>query len=135
MKRIALTLFTASIVLFACNSSDKKEGTKKADKMTDDTASTSTSEKKWIPIDSNMMNKAWAESMTLGEPHKMLAKGAGTWDAEVTMWMADGSPPTKSTSSSVNTMLFGGLYQMSKHSGNMMGMPFEGMSIAGYDNT
>src|SRR3569832_2357143 len=113
MKRIALTLFTASIVLFACNSSDKKEGTKKADKMTDDTASTSTSEKKWIPIDSNMMNKAWAESMTLGEPHKMLAKGAGTWDAEVTMWMADGASSLFSFSSCVFFLFFGGLFLLS----------------------
>jgi len=28
----------------------------------------------------------------------------------------------------------GGRYQMSKHNGNMMGAPFEGMSTVGYDN-
>lgn len=133
MKRIAFTLLTASIVLFACNSSDKKEGAADGDKTSADTASTT--EKKWIPIDSAMMDKAWKESMTLGEPHKMLAKGAGTWDADITMWMADGAPPMKSTGSCVNTMIFGGLYQQSKHTGNMMGAPFEGMSTTAYDNT
>lgn len=31
-------------------------------------------------------------------------------------------------------MIFGGRYQSTTHKGNMMGMPFEGMSITGYDN-
>jgi hypothetical protein len=133
MKRIALTLFTASTLLFACTSSEKKEDGKEGDKMSSDTASTT--EKKWIPVDSNMMNKAWAESMAITEHHKMMAKASGSWNGEVTMWMAAGAPPMTSTSTTENTMIFGGLYQQSKHSGNMMGAPFEGMSIMGYDNT
>ncbi|MBK9333372.1 MAG: DUF1579 family protein [Ignavibacteria bacterium] len=28
----------------------------------------------------------------------------------------------------------GGRYQQGKHTGDMMGMPFEGMSLLGYDN-
>jgi hypothetical protein len=31
-------------------------------------------------------------------------------------------------------MLLGGRFQQSKHTGNMMGMPFEGISTTGYDN-
>lgn len=31
-------------------------------------------------------------------------------------------------------MIFGGRYQLSNYKGNFMGMPFEGMSIMGYDN-
>jgi len=40
----------------------------------------------------------------------------------------------KSSSTSVTKSLYGGLYQQTTHSGDMMGMPFEGMSTMGYDN-
>jgi hypothetical protein len=33
-----------------------------------------------------------------------------------------------------NTMILGGRYQQSMIKGNMMGMPFEGMGLLGYDN-
>ena len=134
MKRIALIFCAASTLLFACNS-DKKDTTKETDsKMPSDTAA-AVSEKKWIPVDSAMMNKAWAESMAITEQHKMMAKSTGTWNADITMWMEDGAPPSKSTGTCVNTMLFNGLYQQSKHTATMMGMPFEGMGITAYDNT
>ena len=128
MKKITLTICAASLLLFACNNK------KKTDEATKETVSGKTEEKAWIPIDSAMMDKAWKEGMTIGEPHKMMAKASGTWTSDVTMWMADGAPPMTSTSTTVNSMIFGGLYQQSKHSGDMMGMPFEGMSIMGYDN-
>jgi len=131
MKRITLVLCSAAILFAACNSKkdEKTAETKEA------TGGTKMEEPKaWIPIDSNMMNKAWQENMKIGEPHKMMAKGAGTWDAEVTMWMAAGAPPSVSKATTVVTSLYGGLYQEAKHTGNMMGMPFEGMSTMGYDN-
>ena len=56
------------------------------------------------------------------------------WNEEVTMWMAPGAPPTKSTTTVVNKMIMGGRYQESRHTGNMMGMPFEGYGLLGYDN-
>lgn len=127
-----LIAFCAAALLFAACNNEKKD-----DKPANGTMEVKedTKEKAWIPIDSAMMDKAWKESMKLGEPHKMLAKSDGNWDGEVTMWMADGAPPMTSKSTSVNSMIFGGLYQLSKHSGNMMGAPFEGMSTTAYDNT
>jgi hypothetical protein len=133
MKRITLAI-CAAFILFACNNDKKTEETK-TDKDMTKSASTEKKEEAWIPIDSAMMDKGWKEAMTLGEPHKMLAKSSGTWIGDVTMWMADGAPPMKSTTTAVNTMIFNGLYQQSKHTGNMMGMPFEGMSTVAYDNT
>ena len=134
MKRILLTTCAAVFLLVACNS-DKKAEEKTASETSDSKMDEKKDEKKaWIPIDSAMMDKAWKESMTLGEPHKMLAKSEGTWNGEVTMWMADGAPPMKSTSTAVNKMIYGGLYQQSTHTGNMMGMPFQGSSVMGYDN-
>ena len=78
--------------------------------------------------------KAWMSYMTPGDMHKMLAKDDGQWNEEVTLWMAPGAPPTKSTATVTNKMIMGGRYQESKHTGTMMGMPFEGYGLVGYDN-
>ena len=78
--------------------------------------------------------KAWMAYMTPGEMHQMLAKDDGEWNGEITMWMAPGAPPSKSTTTAVNKMIMGGRYQESKHSGSFMGQPFEGYSLLGYDN-
>ena len=77
---------------------------------------------------------AWMTYMMPGDMHKMLEAQNGEWDAEVSMWMQPGAPPTKSTAMAKNEMVMGGRYQMSKTIGTMMGMPFEGMSLLGYDN-
>ncbi len=78
--------------------------------------------------------KAWQNYMTPGEVHKMMAQSVGEWNDDITMWMDPAAPPTKTTSTSKTEMIMGGRYQLSKTSGNMMGMPFEGMNLMGYDN-
>ncbi|MEP6513232.1 MAG: DUF1579 domain-containing protein [Parafilimonas sp.] len=78
--------------------------------------------------------KAWMAYMTPGNVHQMLAKSEGQWKEDVTMWMMPGQEPMHSTASATNKMIMGGRYQQSTHTGDMMGMPFEGMSVMGYDN-
>ncbi|MEO5892985.1 MAG: DUF1579 domain-containing protein [Ferruginibacter sp.] len=78
--------------------------------------------------------KAWQNYMTPGEVHKMMALSDGEWNEEVTMWMDPSAPPTKAIATAKNEMILGGRYQLTKSKGTMMGMPFEGMSIVGYDN-
>ncbi len=78
--------------------------------------------------------KAWMSYMTPGEVHKMLARYDGEWNEEVSMWMAPGAPPTMSKAVAKNEMIMGGRYQLSRAKGEMMGMPFEGMSTLGFDN-
>lgn len=78
--------------------------------------------------------KAWMEYMTPGDFHKELAKWDGEWTGEITMWMAPGTPPQKSTSTCVNKMILGGRYQQATHTGSFGGMPFEGISTTAYDN-
>ena len=78
--------------------------------------------------------KSWQDYMTPGDIHKMIARYDGTWNEDVTVWMQPGNPPSVSKSTAVNTMIMGGRYQESKISGNIMGMPFEGFSLLGYDN-
>lgn len=78
--------------------------------------------------------KAWMDYMTPGDIHKMLAKSDGDWDADMTMWMAANTPPTKTTGTCTNKMILGGRYQESKYAANMNGMPFEGIGTTAYDN-
>jgi hypothetical protein len=77
----------------------------------------------------------WMTSMTPSAVHQQLALGAGTWNMKTTMWMAPGAEPMVSTGTSVNTMILGGRYLQGNVSASMMGMPFEGISLTGYDNT
>ncbi|MEO6693824.1 MAG: DUF1579 domain-containing protein [Ignavibacteria bacterium] len=79
--------------------------------------------------------KAWMAYMTPGSVHDMLAKSNGEWSSEISLWMSPDAPPTKSTGTVVNSMILGGRYQQSTNLGNFMGMPFEGISIVGYDNS
>jgi hypothetical protein len=77
--------------------------------------------------------KAWMEFMTPGEQHLMLSKDNGVWTEEITFWTAPGAPPMTYTATCTNEMILGGRYQRSVHKGEMMGMPFEGINIMGYD--
>lgn len=83
---------------------------------------------------SNDDMKAMMAYATPGDNHKLLAKMSGTWNATVTFWMQPGAPPMTSTATAVNEMIMGGRYLQSKNTGTMMGQPFEGMSVTGYDN-
>lgn len=87
-----------------------------------------------VSAQDDAMMKAWQSYMTPGDIHKMIAKSDGKWNSEVSMWMKPDSEPTKSKSVCENTMILGGRYQKSVHKGTMMGMPFEGINLLGYDN-
>jgi hypothetical protein len=78
--------------------------------------------------------KAWMAYMTPGDMHKMLASSDGDWKYEMSMWMAPGAEPTKSNGTCTNRMILGGRYQESTFKGDFMGMPFQGISVTGYDN-
>ncbi len=78
--------------------------------------------------------QAWMESSTPGKFHEMLASCDGDWNADITMWMAPDAPPMKTTGTVTNKMILDGRYQYATHNATMMGMPFQGISIFGYDN-
>ncbi len=134
MKKTILTASSAILLLIACNSSETKEN--KADSATTTSAATTEVKKDeaWVPIDTATQMKAMMDYATPGDMHKMMASWNGTWTGDISMWMENGGPAMKSTGTAVNTMILGGRYQSSKHTSNMMGMPFEGISMMGYDN-
>jgi hypothetical protein len=78
--------------------------------------------------------KAWMEYMTPGTPHKMMESTVGEWTSKVKIWMDPSAEPIHTEGTATNQMIFGGRYLQTNHTGTMMGMPFEGMSIEGYDN-
>jgi hypothetical protein len=78
--------------------------------------------------------KAMMAYMTPGATHAQMAKSAGNWSGAITYWMQPGAAPTNTTGEAKNEMILGGRYLKSTNTGNMMGMPFEGMGITGYDN-
>ena len=134
MKRIAIS-FCAAAFLIACNSEDKSTANKTDDaKVASASTDTPSEKKEWIPVDSATAMQKMYEVGTPGPQHAMLAKSDGAWDAEMTMWMADGAPPQVTKSSCTNKMIYGGRYQQSSFEGDFGGMPFEGISTTGYDN-
>lgn len=123
----------ALIFMFGCtsNSTDKVD-----EKTVSDTSRTEAlkTETPNVPVDSAVMMKNWENYMTPSAAHKVMASWDGSWQGDVSMWQTADAAPQKSKSTTVNKMIMGGRYQQSMHTGNMMGMPFEGMSTMGYDN-
>jgi len=85
-------------------------------------------------MDSAAMAKAWQDFATPGDMHKWLAKFNGIWDADITSY-ANPAQPEKTKGTAVYTSALNGLYQEGKFTGTMMGMPLEGKSWCGYDNS
>ena len=80
-----------------------------------------------------MMEKM-TKAATPGPQHEMLKKMAGEWNAKVTSQMDPSQPAQVEQSTSTLTMLMDGRYCQEVTSGNMMGQPFSGMGLTGYDN-
>ncbi len=75
--------------------------------------------------------KAMMEMAALADQHKELAKQAGTWDADMTMYQP-GKDPVKTKGVSTSRMILGGHFLVAEDKADWMGMPFEGMGITGY---
>ena len=77
---------------------------------------------------------AWMEYMTPGPMHEMMAKTAGEWNVNTKFWMDPAGEPMETEGKATVEMILGGRYMKSTHIGTMMGMPFEGINLQGYDN-
>jgi len=80
------------------------------------------------------MMKAWMTQAAPGPAHKALEAAAGTWDVKTKAWMAPGAPPAESEGTSENKMILGGRFLEQRYEGTMMGQPFSGIGVTGYDN-
>lgn len=136
MKHFIIATCFLSIAAISCNNNEAKKDDATASKDTTaaNTSSTPADAAPAAALDSATMMKNWMDYSTPGDMHKLLSSWDGTWDGEVSMWHAPGTPPQTSKAKAVNKMIMGGRYQQSMHSGDMMGMPFEGLSTTAYDN-
>jgi len=85
-------------------------------------------------MDQKAMMEVYMKLGTPGEPHKHLAALAGSWTTQTKEWMEPGTPPTEVSGSSDMKMLLGGRFLQQEFTSEMMGQPYTGMGITGYDN-
>lgn len=80
------------------------------------------------------MMAAFERAGTPGAMHEVLARSAGTWSAEVRMWMEPGGEPTLAHTTSVIEPVMGGRFVRETVEGEAFGAPFRGVGLIGYDN-
>src|SRR5687767_1929741 len=135
MKLLTISI-CAAVFFWSCNNESTTADTNANDsaKVASST-DTNTDVKPEERPDSATAQKNWMNYMTPGKEHELLASANGTWTGEVTMWMEPGKEPMKSTMTATSKMILGNRYQQTVNKGNMMGMPFEGISTTGFDNS
>jgi len=85
-------------------------------------------------MDPQAMMEMYQKLATPGEPHKLFATLAGSWTTTTKEWMEPGKPPTESTGTADMKMLLDGRFLYQEFTSQMMGQPFSGIGIDGYDN-
>lgn len=86
-------------------------------------------------LDQEEMMKAWAAAGTPGEQHQWLERFVGTWDSVTRTWMpGPGGGESVSKGTFIYRWLIPGLWQIGEFQGEMMGRPFQGFEVRGYDN-
>jgi hypothetical protein len=69
-----------------------------------------------------------------GPQHKWLASTAGNYDLKIKGWHEAGGPAMEETGTAVRTAMFDGRVLAEDVTGSMMGGPFKGHGMRGYDN-
>jgi len=106
----------------------------------DDTTATAVHEppqqKSSAPSDAQKqeMMKKMQEAGAPGPAHKALDVLVGNWQAEVKCWMDPDGPPNVSQGTAKATWILNGRFLQEEFHGEMMGKPFTGLSLLGYDN-
>lgn len=85
-------------------------------------------------MDMQAMMEVYAKLAIPGPPHQQLASMEGVWQTKTRCWTESGKPPLESTGTSEQKMLLGGRFLQQVFTGEMMGKPFTGIGITGYDN-
>ena len=78
--------------------------------------------------------EAYTKAGMPGEPHKKLAATAGKYKVTMRTWQAPGAPPVEDSGTATRAMALDGRVLVEQFSGTMMGSPFTGHGMTGYDN-
>jgi len=116
MKTLSIALLAVAISFFFINDS------------------TAQGKKRKMPSQEEMM-KRWQEAATPGEYHKAMEKFVGMWETSSKTWMGGpDAPPTESKGSCEMKWTMDGRFLQQDFKGEMMGLPFTGFGLTGYDN-
>lgn len=77
--------------------------------------------------------EAWEKAATPGAEHAEFDKMNGKWNCKIKN-MYPGMPSEETDGTMVMSTIFEGRYQMGEFKGSMMGMPFDGKMMTGYNN-
>lgn len=83
------------------------------------------------------MEEMLKKAEELGKPsdaHKMLEPLVGEWDVDAKCWMAPDASPTLSKGTAKAIWIMDGRYVHEEFNGEMMGKPFKGIGITGFNN-
>ena len=86
------------------------------------------------PLTEQERMTAWLRATTPGDAHKVLGGFVGRWSSHVKMQMDAAQPIQESNGTAEGAMVLGGRFVQVVHRGTVMGQPFEGIMLAGYDN-
>jgi len=78
--------------------------------------------------------EAMAKAGTPGDAHAQLAKMTGSYDLQIKSWEKPGGEAMVETGSATRSMALGGRVLVEMVQSKMMGQPFEGHGMHGYDN-
>lgn len=93
-----------------------------------------TEEKLQGKTDIQTMMENFKKLATPGAPHRLLAGLEGHWVTRTKAWMGGDQPPVEASGTCVQTMILGGRYLQQEYTGEMMGEPFSGINLIGFDN-
>ena len=91
-------------------------------------------DKKPTEAEMQAMMETYKKLATPGEPHKQLASMAGSWTTQTKSWMDPNKSPTESAGTAAMKVLLDGRFLQQEFTGEMMGQPYSGIGIDGYDN-
>lgn len=85
-------------------------------------------------MDMEAMMKVYREYGTPGAPHIMLSRMAGSWKTSMKTWMDPSKPPMEHSGVSEQKMILDGRYLQDEEAVELMGAPYRGLGITGFDN-
>jgi hypothetical protein len=86
------------------------------------------------PEDMTKMMAAYEKIGAPGPEHAALAKNVGDWNVDCKFWMDPTQPPMETKGTCTDKAILGGRFIQSDFRSDMMGKPFTGMGLSGYDN-
>ena len=87
-----------------------------------------------VSAEQQAMMAAYEAAATPGTPHAALAKMAGSYDLSIKSWTDPAAEPTVEKGTATRRMTLGGRILVEELESSMMGQPFTGVGMHGYDN-